>query len=53
MKAPWRGFHELDIDEPFEEVSFAMENYEDIDMDVDDFIEDISYVREDCEGIFE
>ena len=53
MKAPPRGFHELESEDFIEEVSYVREDCEEINMDVDDLVEDVSYVREDCEGILE
>jgi hypothetical protein len=52
MKAPPRGFHELETDDHVTEVSFVREDCEETDNDIDS-MENISYVREDCEGIFE
>jgi hypothetical protein len=49
LKAPPRGFHELETDDGNRDVtSMPPEN----DMDMDDASEEVRYVREDCEGIF-
>ena len=49
MKAPRRGFHDLETNDYVEEAINVVEDCDVIDMDV----EDVSYVREDCEGILE
>jgi hypothetical protein len=53
MKAPPRGFHELEIDDFVEEANYVASGPEENDMDADDLVENVSYVREDCEGILE
>jgi hypothetical protein len=50
MKAPPRGYHELEMNDFIEEVSYIGGDCEEIE---DDLVEDASYVREDCEGIIE
>jgi hypothetical protein len=52
MKAPPRGYHELETNDYIEDTSHVIQDCEENMMDVD-YVEDGSYVREDCEGIFE
>lgn len=52
LKAPPRGYHELETDESMLDISFVREECEENDRDGDS-MEDAIYVREDCEGILE
>ena len=48
MKAPPRGFDELETND---EIAYVSSAPQDIELNIDDYVETVDYVRKDCEGL--